>query len=101
MERTAYKGWRDCVRVSNGLVDLVTLAEAGPRIIRFGFVGEENEFLEHLSPPHARATGDVARTPAVLVVAALLLWRAISSGWNPRAVLNPIFAMMALGWLWG
>ena len=46
MERTVYKGWRDCVRVSNGLVDLVTLAEAGPRIIRFGFVGEENELRE-------------------------------------------------------
>ena len=40
-------------------------------------------------------------TPAVLVVAALLLWRAVSSGWNPRAMLNPIFLMMALGWLLG
>ncbi|MGA2766339.1 MAG: hypothetical protein ABSG17_23590 [Spirochaetia bacterium] len=46
MERTTYRGWRDCVRVSNSLVDLVTLCEAGPRIIRFGFVGEENEFRE-------------------------------------------------------
>ena len=44
---------------------------------------------------------DDGQTPAVLVVAALLLWRAISSGWNPRAVLNPIFVMMALGWLLG
>jgi len=40
-------------------------------------------------------------TPAVLVVAALLLWRTVSSGWNPRAVLNPVFMMMALGWLLG
>ena len=37
----------------------------------------------------------------VLLVAVLLLWRAISSGWNPRIVLNPIFMMMALGWLLG
>lgn len=40
-------------------------------------------------------------TPAVLVVAALLLWRTISSGWNPRVVLNPIFILMILGWLLG
>src|SRR5208283_5312624 len=46
MERITYQGWPDCVRVSNGLVDLVTLCQAGPRIIRFGFVGEENEFRE-------------------------------------------------------
>ncbi len=38
---------------------------------------------------------------AVLVVAALLLWRTVSSGWNPRAVLNPVFMMMALGWVLG
>ncbi len=40
-------------------------------------------------------------TPAVLAVAALLLWRTASSGWNPRVVFNPIFMMMALGWLLG
>jgi hypothetical protein len=39
--------------------------------------------------------------PAVLAMAALLLWRKISLGWNPRAMLNPIFMMMALGWLLG
>jgi hypothetical protein len=39
--------------------------------------------------------------PAVLAVAVLLLWRKISIGWNPRALLNPTFMMMALGWLLG
>jgi hypothetical protein len=39
--------------------------------------------------------------PAVLAVAALLLWRAVSLGWNPRKLLNPVFMMMALGWLLG
>ena len=37
----------------------------------------------------------------VLLIVALLLWRAISPGWNPRVVLNPIFMMMVLGWLLG
>jgi hypothetical protein len=39
--------------------------------------------------------------PAVLAVAALLLWRKVSIGWNPRTLLNPVFMMMALGWLLG
>ncbi len=39
--------------------------------------------------------------PAVFAVAALLLWRANSIGWNPRVLLNPVFMMMALGWLLG
>ncbi|HEY1790208.1 MAG TPA: hypothetical protein VGJ73_18835 [Verrucomicrobiae bacterium] len=39
--------------------------------------------------------------PAVLAVAALLLWRKMSGGWNVRAVLNPMFMMMAMGWLLG
>jgi len=41
------------------------------------------------------------QTPAVLAVVALLLWRRASLGWNPRAMLNPVFMMMALGWLLG
>ncbi|HEY1662498.1 MAG TPA: hypothetical protein VGI03_08775 [Verrucomicrobiae bacterium] len=44
--------------------------------------------------------GDGA-TVAVLAVAVLLIWRAFAFGWNPRVLLNPIFMMMALGWLLG
>lgn len=44
--------------------------------------------------------GDGA-TAAVLTVGVLLLWRAFAFGWNARAVLNPVFMMMALGWLLG
>jgi hypothetical protein len=39
--------------------------------------------------------------PAVLAVAALLLWRKAAIGWNPRMLLNPVFIMMALGWVLG
>ncbi|HXC34944.1 MAG TPA: hypothetical protein VNV43_03665 [Candidatus Acidoferrales bacterium] len=38
---------------------------------------------------------------AVLGVAVLLLWRAVSTSWNSRVVANPIFAMMAIGWVLG
>lgn len=46
MELINYKGWANCVRLSNGLVDLVVTTEVGPRIIRFGFIGQDNEFKE-------------------------------------------------------
>jgi hypothetical protein len=38
---------------------------------------------------------------AVLVVVAFLFWRKMSGNWNPRALFNPVFMMMALGWLLG
>nr|MBC7243808.1 hypothetical protein [Chloroflexota bacterium] len=49
MEKLNYKGWPNSYRLSNGLVDLVVTTDVGPRIIRFGFIGEENEFKEYES----------------------------------------------------
>ena len=46
MERIAYKGWPNCYRLSNDIIDLVVTADVGPRIIRFGFAGQDNEFKE-------------------------------------------------------
>jgi len=46
IERIEYKGWPNCYRLSNGLVDLVLTSDVGPRIIRYGFTNEENEFHE-------------------------------------------------------
>jgi hypothetical protein len=67
----------------------------------FGVFGEYSvprQLEPELHPASASPDGVF---PAVLAVAALLLWRKVSIGWNPRAVLNPIFMMMALGWLLG
>ena len=47
MEKVSYGGWPNCYRWSNGLVELVVTTDVGPRIIRFGFVDEENEFKEY------------------------------------------------------
>jgi len=47
IERIAYKGWPNCFRLSNDLVDLVVTTDVGPRIIRYGFVGGANEFKEY------------------------------------------------------
>lgn len=47
MEKINYKGWPNSYRLSNGIVDLVVTTDVGPRIIRFGFVGGDNEFKEY------------------------------------------------------
>jgi hypothetical protein len=46
MEKISYKGWPNCFRLSNNQVDLIITGDVGPRIIRLGFVGEDNEFKE-------------------------------------------------------
>ena len=46
VEKVAYKGWRNCYRVSNGEVELIVTGDVGPRIIRYGFVGRQNLFKE-------------------------------------------------------
>src|ERR1700733_12056401 len=47
VEKTAYKGWANCYRVTNGEVELVVTSDVGPRIIRFGFVGGQSLFKEY------------------------------------------------------
>ena len=46
MEKTAYDGWPNCYRVSNGEVELIVTTDVGPRVIRYGFVGGQNMFKE-------------------------------------------------------
>lgn len=44
LEKIAFAGWKNCYRLSNGIVDLVLTTDVGPRIIRFGFEKDDNEF---------------------------------------------------------
>ncbi len=46
IEKTAYRGWPNCYRMSNGEVELILTSDVGPRVIRFGFVGGQNLFKE-------------------------------------------------------
>lgn len=46
VEKITYGGWPNCYRLENGVVDLVVTGDVGPRIIRWGFIGQENEFVE-------------------------------------------------------
>jgi len=47
IEKIAYKGWPNCYRMSNGQIELIVTSDVGPRIIHFGFVGDENEFKQY------------------------------------------------------
>ena len=46
VEKTAYKGWPNCYRVTNGEVELIVTGDIGPRVMRYGFVGGQNLFKE-------------------------------------------------------
>src|SRR6266545_699287 len=46
IEKTNYKGWPNCYRISNGAVELVVTGDIGPRVMRYGFPGGQNFFKE-------------------------------------------------------
>ncbi len=46
LEKVAYQGWDNCYKLSNDKVELIITGDVGPRLIRFGFVGGDNEFCE-------------------------------------------------------
>lgn len=47
MEKVAYGGWDNCIRLSNGSLELVVTTDVGPRVIRMGFVNGQNMFFEN------------------------------------------------------
>ncbi|MDB5099813.1 MAG: hypothetical protein JWM80_4234 [Cyanobacteria bacterium RYN_339] len=61
MEIVTYGGWPNCVRLSNGSIELIATTDVGPRVIRFGFVGGPNLLTEF--PDHLGRTGDEAWLP--------------------------------------
>jgi hypothetical protein len=52
IERTAWLHWEDCYRLSNGTVELVVAPAVG-RIMRYGFVGGDNQLWTNPRPPVA------------------------------------------------
>jgi len=46
LERIPYRGWNNAYKLSNGTVQLIVLADVGPRVICYGFCSGENEFHE-------------------------------------------------------
>jgi hypothetical protein len=46
IEKREYHGWANCYFLGNGSVELLVLADVGPRIIRYALTGGENQFHE-------------------------------------------------------
>ncbi|MBN2327735.1 MAG: hypothetical protein JXR73_11330 [Candidatus Omnitrophica bacterium] len=42
IQKTSFEGWDNCYRVSNGEVELIAVADVGPRILKFGFTDRPN-----------------------------------------------------------
>lgn len=55
LQHVPYGGWKNCIRLANKEIELIATTEVGPRIIRFGFIGGANEFVEY--PEHMGLTG--------------------------------------------
>jgi hypothetical protein len=47
VEKISYAGWQNCYRLSNQHIELIVTGDVGPRIIRFGFIGQENMLKEY------------------------------------------------------
>ena len=46
VEKITYRGWNNAWRLSNDVVELVVLADVGPRVVHYAFCGDENIFFE-------------------------------------------------------
>lgn len=46
MDKIAYQGWSNCIRLTQGTTELIVTTDVGPRIIRLGFSGGQNLFKE-------------------------------------------------------
>ncbi len=46
LEQINYRGWQNAYRMANSTVEIVVLADVGPRIIYYGFLDGENIFHE-------------------------------------------------------
>ena len=46
IERVAYGGWDDCLRMSDGIIELYATTQVGIRIVHYGFIGATNVFAQ-------------------------------------------------------
>jgi hypothetical protein len=46
IEKVPYGGWDNCYRICNDEIELIITSDIGPRVIRYGFIGQENVMCE-------------------------------------------------------
>jgi len=45
-EKFNFGGWKNCIHMTDGTAEIVITTDIGPRVVRFGFVGDDNIFRE-------------------------------------------------------
>ncbi len=66
IEKTAWQGWANCYKITNGEVEIIVTSDIGPRIMRYGFVGGQNFLWEQKEGPGQKRRAEVGcprRTP--------------------------------------
>lgn len=58
IEKVSYNGWPDCLKMSNGIIELIATTDVGPRIIYFGLKGQGNEFFEFADQAGRTGSGE-------------------------------------------
>lgn len=58
IKEVLYKEFGKCIEISNGTVDLLVTVDIGPRVIRFGFIGKENQFAENFEASKPLENGE-------------------------------------------
>jgi hypothetical protein len=47
VEMVPYGGWKNCVKITNDIIEIIATTDVGPRIISCGFKGKDNLFYEN------------------------------------------------------
>lgn len=55
VSKESWKGWPNCYRIGNGIIDLIITSDVGPRILSAGFCNEQNHV--HIFEEMAGRTG--------------------------------------------
>jgi len=57
VERVSYRGWKNSWRISNGTVEVIVLADVGPRILRYAFCGDTENIFHEVEADAGRTGG--------------------------------------------
>jgi hypothetical protein len=44
IKHISYGGWKNCLLISNNVLEMIVTLDVGPRVIFFGFIGDRNNF---------------------------------------------------------
>mgnify|MGYP000988283970 CR=1 FL=1 len=79
MQMIDYKGWK-CIRLANKQVELIVTRDVGPRIIRFGFIGESD-----IGNTNEAVIGAAVGAGLLNLLLGLITYRLLKSGWKVKS----------------